>query len=636
MIPALPTDFQSFIHTSRYARYRDDLGRRETWDETVKRYFDFFAQTEAAPILAHYGREMLETSILNLKSMPSMRALMTAGPALARCHIAGYNCAYIPIDSPISFDECLYILLCGTGVGFSVERQYVAHLPVVAERMHPTDSVIVVEDSKEGWGLALRQVIAALYAGMIPKWDTTLVRPAGARLMTFGGRASGPGPLEDLFKFAIKLFKQAAGRRLTSIECHDLVCKIAEIVVVGGVRRAALISFSNLSDERMRDAKKGQWWLIDPQRALSNNSYCATEKPDVGVFMQEWSSLYESKSGERGIFNREAAKKQVAKYGRRDPNHDFGSNPCCEIILRPYQFCNLTEVVCREDDNMATIAQKVRAATILGTMQATLTKFPYLRDVWRKNTEEERLLGVSLTGILDCPWLRSCTEAQLDELRQLSVDVNKEASALIGISPATAITCVKPSGTVSQLVDSASGIHPRFAPFYVRRVRGDNKDPMTQFMKDVGIPWEAEFLHPEDTTVFEFPMRAPDGAPCNQDMTAIEHLEFWLKIQRGWCEHKPSITVMVRNHEWPTVGAWVWEHFDEVSGIAFLPYDDSSYRQAPYEEITEAAYADLESKMPHGIDWTRLASYEKGDNTVSSQTLACAGGACELVDIERR
>lgn len=635
MFTGLPTDYQSFIHASRYARYRDDLGRRETWEETVHRYFDHFEMTEAAPIIRHYGREYLQQSILTLKTMPSMRALMTAGPALARCNIAGYNCAYLPVDNPLSFDETLYILLCGTGVGYSVERQYVSMLPAVPARLVPSDTTIVVEDSKEGWALGLRQLVAALYAGVVPKWDTSRVRPAGARLVTFGGRASGPGPLEDLFRFTIKLFKEAAGRRLESIECHDLMCKIAEIVVVGGVRRAAMISFSNLSDERMQKAKSGQWWIITPHRGLANNSYCATQKPDVGVFMQEWNALYESKSGERGIFNREAARKQAAKYGRRDPNHEFGSNPCCEIILRPYQFCNLTEVVCREDDDFGSLCKKIEVATVLGTIQSTMTKLPYLREIWTKNTEEERLLGVSLTGIMDSRWLMKASERDLNSLREVAVAVNGEAADLIGIPRAAAVTCVKPSGTVSQLVDSSSGIHPRFAEHYVRRVRGDNKDPMTTFMKSVGIPHEPERDRPDDTTVFEFPMKAPADAPKNEDISAIQHLEMWLKFQNNWCEHKPSITIMVRNHEWPSVGAWVWEHFDQVSGIAFLPYDDSSYQQAPYEAITQQDYEDRVAKMPQGIDWKELAIFEEGDQTVSSQTPACVGGSCEIVDIVR-
>jgi len=634
---SLPTAYQEFIALSRYARWDDSLNRRETWDETVDRYINFFdSKAASSRIISHIGKTNLRDAIMDLRVMPSMRALMTAGPALDRCHIAGYNCAYLPINNPICFDEAFYILLCGTGVGYSVERQEVAHLPVISERMQTTSSTIIVEDSKEGWALALRQLLAQLYAGFIPKIDTSLVRPAGSRLMTFGGRASGPGPLEELFKFAISLFKQAAGRKLTSIECHDLMCKIAEIVVVGGVRRAALICFSNLSDERMRDAKAGQWWELNPQRALANNSYAATERPDVGVFMDEWTSLYKSKSGERGIFNREAARKQVAKYGRRDPDHEWGSNPCCEIILRPFQFCNLTEIVAREFDNFNTLSEKAEIAAALGTMQATLTHFPYLRDIWSKNTKEEALLGVSMTGIMDCRWLHTeATPEALNGLREVVLVANKECAELAGINQSAANTCVKPSGTVSQLVDSASGIHGRYAPFYIRRVRGDIKDPMTTFMKQIGIPNEPCVNKPKDTVVFSFPMKAPVGSIFTSDLTAIQHLEFWKKIQDNWCEHKPSITVEVKEHEWPTIGAWVWQNFDQVSGISFLPAAGGhTYRQAPYEEIDEATYLELSKNMPRNIDWTQLAEFEKTDNTVSSQTLACTGGACEIVDIQ--
>lgn len=633
----LPTAYQEFIALSRYARWDDTIGRRETWEETVSRYMNFFdSKKPSAAIIAHMGRKKIEEAILELRVMPSMRALMTAGPALDRCHIAGYNCAYLPVNNPICFDEAFYILLCGTGVGYSVERQEVAQLPVISERMQPTSSTIIVEDSKEGWALALRQLLAQLYAGFIPKIDTSLVRPAGSRLVTFGGRASGPGPLQELFTFAIALFKQAAGRKLTSIEAHDLMCKVAEIVVVGGVRRAALICFSNLSDERMRDAKTGQWWEQNPQRALANNSYAATERPDVGVFMEEWTSLYKSKSGERGIFNREAAKKQVAKYGRRDPDHEFGSNPCCEIILRPFQFCNLTEIVARSNDNLFNLGEKAEVAAALGTMQATLTHFPYLRDIWSKNTKEEALLGVSMTGIMDCKWLHTeATPEKLNDLRLMVLDTNKECAALAGINQSTSNTCVKPSGTVSQLVDSASGIHGRYAPFYIRRVRGDAKDPMTTFMQNIGIPNEPCVNKPKDTVVFSFPMRAPKGSVLTSDLTALQHLDFWKKIQDNWCEHKPSITVEVKEHEWPTVGAWVWQNFDQVSGISFLPAAGGhTYRQAPYEEITEDEYGELLRAMPTNIDWTQLAQYEQTDNTTSSQTLACTGGVCEIVDLQ--
>lgn len=637
----LPTDYQKFIHISRYARWDDKLGRRETWEETVNRYFTFIennlVQTRQYTLPAELKKE-LQSAVLNLDIMPSMRALMTAGPALERDNIAGYNCSYVPINSVRSFDEVLYILMCGTGVGFSVERQFINELPIVNEHFEKSDTVIVVNDSKAGWARALRELIAMLYAGHIPAWDVSKVRPAGARLKTFGGRASGPGPLEDLFKFAIRTFQNAAGRKLTSVECHDLVCKIADIVVVGGVRRSALISLSNLSDDRMRHAKSGAWWEDNMQRALANNSVCYTEGTDMNSFMEEWLALYQSKSGERGIFNRESAKNQVLRNGRRDPDWDFGTNPCSEIILRPYQFCNLTEVVVRESDTEKDLERKVRLATILGTLQANLTDFRYLRKIWKENTEEERLLGVSLTGIMDNSLTngRGDTETLkklLSSLKDTAVKTNKLYAEKIGIPRSAAITCVKPSGTVSQLVDSASGIHARHAEYYIRRVRGDKKDPLTQFMIDAGIPCEDDVTNPENIAVFSFPMRSPKGAVLRDDMTALEQLELWKTYQLEYTEHKPSITVSVKEHEWMAVGAWVWDNFDYVSGVSFLPHSDHTYRQAPYEDIDKETYNRMVKEMPVSINWAALAEYEVEDNTDGVQTLACSNGACEIVDV---
>jgi len=561
--------------------------------------------------------------------------MMTAGPALARDNTAGYNCSYLPVDDPKSFDEAMFILLCGTGVGFSVERQFISKLPEVPQ-LFVSETTIVVKDSKEGWAKAFRQLLALLWAGEIPQWDVGLVRPAGARLKTFGGRASGPAPLVDLFNFAIKIFKEAQGRKLSSIECHDLMCKIGEVVVVGGVRRSAMISLSNLSDDRMRHAKSGAWWENDPQRALANNSVAYTEKPDALSFMREWMALVESGSGERGIFNRQASKKQAAKNGRRDSDWEFGTNPCSEIILRPYQFCNLTEVVVRATDTLETLERKVRLATILGTIQSTYTKFPYLRKVWQKNTEEERLLGVSMTGIMDNPLTTNKNaglEKTLEHLKNVAVATNAEWADRLGIPVSAAITCVKPSGTVSQLVDSASGIHARHSPFYVRTVRGDNKDPLTQFMKDQGIPHEPDVFKPEQTTVFSFPVKSPDNAVVTEDLSAIDQLEMWLAYQRNWCEHKPSVTINVRKDEWFEVGAFVYKHFDEMSGVSFLPYNEHTYQQAPYQEVGKSEYEELLSVMPKSIDWTKLADYEKEDNTAGSQTFACSGDSCEIVDL---
>ena len=628
----LPTDYQAFIHTSRYARWLDKEGRRESWSETVQRYMDNVVRPKLGDDTYVDG---IEEAILNLEVMPSMRAVMTAGPALERDNTAGYNCSYLPVDDPKSFDEAMFILLCGTGVGFSVERQFVSKLPEVPT-LFQSDTTVVVKDRKEGWAKALRQVIALLYSGEIPKWDTSAVRPAGARLKTFGGRASGPAPLIDLFNFVTRVFAEAQGRKLSSIECHDIMCKIGEVVVVGGVRRSAMISLSNLSDDRMRHAKSGDWWTNNPQRALANNSVSYTEKPDSLSFMREWMALVESGSGERGIFNRQASVKQAAKNGRRDASYEFGTNPCSEIILRPYQFCNLTEVVVRATDNIEDLERKVRLATILGTVQSTYTKFPYLRKVWQRNTEEERLLGVSLTGIMDNTLLTTKNmglDKTLERLKNVAIATNNEWAERLGIPVAAAITCVKPSGTVSQLVDSASGIHARHSPYYIRTVRGDNKDPLTQFMKDQGIPSEPDVFKPDQTTVFSFPVKAPDKAVVTSDLSAIDQLEMWLMYQRHWCEHKPSVTINVKKDEWFGVGAFVYQHFDEMSGVSFLPYNEHTYQQAPYQEVGKSEYEELLSLMPSTIDWSKLAEYEQEDNTAGSQTLACSGDSCEIVDL---
>ena len=644
----LPTDYQNFIATSRYARWLDDEGRRETWGETVSRYVDYMHNKVK---FSKQDKDDIEQAILGLEVMPSMRALMTAGEALDRDNTAGYNCSYLPVDDPKSFDEAMYILLCGTGVGFSVEREYINKLPDVPEKLFKSDTTIVVKDSKEGWAKGLRQLIALLYAGEIPTYNVSKVRPAGARLKTFGGRASGPAPLVDLFNFTINLFTNNAGKKLTSYDCHSLMCKIGEVVVVGGVRRSAMISLSNLSDIRMRQAKSGQWWDTAPHMALSNNSVSYTDKPDAETFMREWTSLIESKSGERGIFNRVAAQKQAKKNGRRDPNYEFGTNPCSEIILRGPridektgkavhgtggQFCNLTEVVIRATDTLEELRRKVRLATILGTAQATLTNFPYLRKIWRDNTEEERLLGVSLTGIMDNQ-LTNGKAGKLNEtlcqLRKHSIATNKEYAKKWNIPQSTAITCVKPSGTVSQLVDSASGIHARHSDYYIRTVRGDNKDPLTQFMIDQGIPSEPDVMKPDSTTVFSFPMKSPEGCVTRNDMTAVEQLEMWMAYQESWCEHKPSCTVSVRDHEWMDVGAFVYKHFDAMSGVSFLPHFDHVYQQAPYQECDKGEYNDMLAKMDGSIDWNRLMDYEKEDATAGSQTFACSGDSCEIVDI---
>lgn len=627
--------YNEYIAKSRYSRFLDDKGRREHWPETVERYFDFMEghlrkkHNYEMPVGL---RERLQEAVTNLEVVPSMRAIMTSGDALERQNVAGYNCSYLPIDDPKAFDEAMYILLCGTGVGFSVEQKYVNKLPEIPCKLYDSESTIVVKDSKEGWAKALRQVIALLYAGEIPKWDVSGVRPAGARLKTFGGRASGPEPLVELFKYVVSKFKGASGRRLTSLEAHDILCKIGEVVVVGGVRRSAMISLSDLSDDRMAHAKAGNWWDGNGQRALANNSAVYDSKPTVGQFMREWTSIYESHSGERGIFNRYASKLQAAKNGRRDENQEWGTNPCSEIILRPYQFCNLSSVIVRSDDNVESLRNKVAMATILGTFQSTLTSFPYLRKIWQTNTEEERLLGVSMTGILDNKLLNDPDAPHLptflEELRGVAVSTNAEFADAIGINRSVAITAIKPEGTVSQLAGTASGIHPQHSSFYIRRVRSDNKDPLTDFLKSQGFPAEADFYKPDSTTVFSFPMKVAPGALLREDLDAIKHLRLWLLYQRHYCEHKPSVTISVREEEWPKVGAWVWDNFDEITGVSFLPMDGGTYKQAPYESITEAEYEKLMAVMPKGINWE--AFKEGQDNVEGAQMLACTAGVCEI------
>jgi len=640
--------YQQFIHKSRYARWLETENRRETWEETVKRYFDFFEKHLEGKKGIKEQRKELEQAVLDMEIMPSMRSLMTAGEALERDNVAGYNCAYLAVNKPRAFDECLFILMCGTGVGFSVERREVEKLPEVPDELFDTDTTIVVADSKIGWAKAYKELIQMLYAGQVAKWDMSKVRPAGERLKTFGGRSSGQEPLDNLFRFTVEIFQSAKGRKLSSIECHDIMCKIAEIVVVGGVRRSALISLSNLTDERMRKAKSGQWWLDNTQRALSNNSVVYTEKPDVNIFLKEWMALIESKSGERGIFNRVAAKKQVEKLGdRRDNNYNFGTNPCSEIILRDKEFCNLTEVVVRPKDDPKGLKEKVRLATILGTWQATLTNFRYLSKEWKANCDEEALLGVSLTGIMDNEFTSGSydkkkeVQAILDQLptlltmlKEICIDTNKKVAKQLGIKPSAAITCVKPSGTVSQLVDAASGIHARHSKYYVRTVRGDKKDPLCQFLVEKGIPHESDVTKPEHTWVFSFPIKTANSAICRNDRSAIQQLEFWKLYQESWCEHKPSVTITVKEDEWIEVGAWVYKHFDMISGISFLPYSDHSYKQAPYQECDEEEYNAMVAKMPTDIDWNELSKYEVEDNTRGSQEYACTGDKCEVVDIK--
>jgi ribonucleoside-diphosphate reductase alpha chain len=623
--------YQQFIHKSRYARWLPAEKRRETWEETVQRYVDFWINRKQ---IDSKTADLLYKHIHNLDVMPSMRCMMTAGEALDKDNVAGFNCSYLHIDSPRSFDELMYVLMCGTGVGFSVERNFINKLPEIAETFHQTDSTIVVSDSKIGWASAFRELIAMLYAGKIPNWDMSKVRPAGARLKVFGGRASGPEPLVDLFNFCVGIFQKSAGRKLTSLECHDVCCKIADIVVVGGVRRSALISLSNLSDQRMAKAKNGNWWDTEGQRRLANNSVAYTEKPDFEAFLTEMGNMYESKAGERGIFSRVAAKNIAGRNGRRDPEHEFGTNPCSEIILRSNQFCNLSEIVVRSSDDLASLTQKAEVAAIIGTLQATLTDFRYLRNIWKRNTEEEALLGVSMTGIMDHKILSGSDPKELEKwlgsIKDVAIKTNKAWAFKLGINQSAAITCVKPSGTVSQLVDSASGIHPRFSKHYIRRVRSDKKDPLANFMSEVGFPVEQDIMS-KASLVFSFPVKAPKNAVTVSEVGAMQQLELWKTYQNHWCEHKPSITVYYTDDEFLEVAQWIWNNFDLCSGISLLPYSDHVYQQAPYEDIDAAKYKELLAAMPKNIEWTDLINYEQEDNTTGSQELACVGGACEIV-----
>jgi ribonucleoside-triphosphate reductase len=641
MSKSIENPYENFIALSRYARWLESENRRETWSETVDRYFSFMVnalQTKHNYTPDPKVVEELRDAVFNRNVMPSMRSVMTAGAALERENVSGYNCAFLPVDNARSFDEAMYILMCGTGVGFSVEYKYINKLPPLPEKLEKSDTVVIVGDSKEGWAKAYRELLGLLWAGQIPQIDISKVRPSGARLKTMGGRSSGPQPLVNLFDFTIQVFKGALGRSLKPIEAHDIMCKIGEVVVVGGVRRSAMISLSNINDIEMAAAKAGNWWESNSQRALSNNSVAYSRKPDMAQFIAEWKSLYDSKSGERGIYNVAAAQKQAAKYGRRSPDIHYGTNPCSEIILRPYQFCNLSEVVLREEDTVADVTNKVRLASILGTWQSTLTDFKYIRKIWKDNTEEERLLGVSLTGQFGHKFFSGQEDFDqlagvLDGLRQWAVDMNIEEAAKIGIPASAAVTCVKPSGTVSQLVGVSSGMHAWHSDYYIRTVRGDKKDPITQFLKDTGIPTEDDVMKPNDTYVFSFPVKAPEHAITRDKLTAIQQLEVWLVYQRHWCEHKPSITVSVKEDEWMEVGAWVYKHFDEVSGISFLPYSEHTYVQAPYQEVTKEQYEEMLAKMPKTIDWTALSLYELEDSTTGTQAFACVASECEIVDI---
>jgi ribonucleoside-triphosphate reductase len=645
MSKKLPTDYQSFIHKSRYSRWLENEKRREDWHETVDRYLSFVDEhlkEKYEFVLPKNLKKQIRDYILDLEVMPSMRAMMSAGEALKRDHIAGYNCSYVQVDNQKVFAEILYVLMCGTGVGFSVERQFVNELPDLPSEIYDTETIIKVRDSKIGWAKALKELIALLYTGQCPKYDLTKIRPKGSILKTFGGRASGPEPLDKLFRFVIHIFKQAVlnnQRKLSSIQCHDIICHIGNCVVVGGVRRSALISLSNLSDDRMRQAKMGQWWEENSQRSLANNSVSYTEKPEMGMFINEWKSLYDSKSGERGIFSRYGAVKKAKENGRRDPNgHHYGTNPCGEILLRNMEFCNLTEVVVRDSDTPETLKKKIEIATILGTIQSTLTDFKFISSDWKKNCEEERLLGVSLTGVMDSSLTNKVndkTKKLLLSMRDVAVKTNKKWADKFNINVSVAITCNKPSGTISQLVDCSSGVHTRHSEYYLRTVRADNSDPLCKFMIESGFPYEKCVTNPDYVTVFSFPMKSPSGCITRKDLTAIEQLEIWKMYKEYWCEHNPSVTISVRENEWMAVGSWVYENFDSITGVSFLPYSEHIYPQAPYQDLTKEQYTKALENMPKSIDWNKLKEYESEDNTTSSQELSCSAGSCEVVDITK-
>lgn len=629
-----PSVYEEFIYKSRYARWIESENRRENWPETVSRLVSYYdKRTNGALTTTELG-ECYE-AVYNLEVMPSMRALMTAGPAMDKNDICAYNCAYLPVDSLRSFDECMLILLNGTGVGYSVEEKYVSELPQIAEHFDDSGSIVHVHDSKEGWARGFRELLALLFAGQVPGWDLSRLRPAGARLKTFGGRASGPEPLGDLFEFTTRLVKAAAGRRLSSLEAHDLMCKIADIVVVGGVRRSAMISLFDCTDQRMTKSKSGEWWSKNGYRRLANNSAVyERRRPDPGFFMERWGDLYDSKAGEPGFFSRYACQGIAGRNGRRDASYDFGTNPCSEIILRPFQFCNLTEIVVRAGDTLDVLKRKARVAAILGTIQSSFTDFKYLRKRWKETCDEERLLGVSLTGVCDNLELLGRPET-LTVLRDYVIEVNRDFAARLGINPSVATTCVKPSGTVSQLVNSSSGLHTRHAPYYLRTVRADNKDPLTIFLKDAGVYWEPDAMATKSTSVFYFPQKSPEGAVCRDNQTALEALDLWSHLQEHWCEHKPSATINVREDEWMDVAAWVYRNFDTLSGVSFLPHDGGSYKQAPYQEVTEDEYKRwcIDHPMPN-IDWDDLRLYEQEDTTTGSQELACSGSSsCEVITI---
>jgi ribonucleoside-diphosphate reductase alpha chain len=634
--------YQQVIFKTRYARWVEEEGRRENWDETVKRYCDYFEDHLKEKHSHKIPRKVLKEvydSIYNLEVMPSMRTLMTSGKALESAEVANYNCAFLVVDAVRAFSEHMYVLMCGAGSGFSVERRFTEKLPEVPEELHPSDTTIIVADSRKGWCAAYNQYLNLLFAGNIAKVNVDKVRKEGTRLKTFGGYASGPGPLLDLFKHTEEIFRGAQGRQLRPIEVFSIMCYIAQIVVVGGVRRSATIALFDKDDIEMRTAKSG-YWFNDPKRkhyAMANISAVFETKPAAAEFMDIWRDLVASKAGEPGILNRKALWEGAEAIGRATRYEDgsripYGVNPCSEIVLQPYSFCNLTGAAIRPEDTLEDIKKKVRVATIIGTWQATVTDFDYLRKVWQSNVEDERLLGVCLAGIMDHPVLSQTTEESArweNELRELAWEVNKSIAEDIGINTTASVTAIKPAGNSGELYDVASGIHPRYAPYYIRSIRQSNGDPMTEFLKATGIPHEVSVQNARDS-IFYFPVKSPEGAICAKDRTAIQQLEHWLHMKRNYATHTISATVYVREHEWIAVGAWVYDNFNEVTGLSFLPYDDHIYQQAPYTPCSAEDYEKARGKMPEEIDWSLLKHFEQSDSTTVSQEFACTGGSCAL------
>ncbi|OHA58490.1 MAG: ribonucleoside-triphosphate reductase [Candidatus Vogelbacteria bacterium RIFOXYD1_FULL_44_32] len=621
-----------FVYYRTYANWIEDEGRRETWIETVERYISFMQENMGA-LLTEAEYDEIRQTILKQEAMPSMRLMQFAGKAARATNVCAYNCSYIAPTKLEDFAEIMYVSMCGTGAGYAAESQNIQQLPIIKRQTGEKIATHTVEDSKEGWCNALTLGFKTWYDGKDVDFDFSQLRPAGARLKTMGGKSSGPEPLRQLLTFTRDHILRKQGKRLSNLDAHDIICKIGEIVVAGGVRRSALISLSDFDDTDIRDAKKGLFWITDPQRSLANNSAVYNEKPTASDFLAEWTALVKSGTGERGIFNRGGLKTSMPERRRKiSANHfdKFGTNPCGEIILRSKQFCNLSEVVARAEDTEETLLKKIRIATILGTYQSTLTKFRYLSDEWRQNCEEERLLGVSITGQWDCPAVRNAET--LRKMRDYAIEVNKEYAKRFGVNESTSITCVKPSGTVSQTVDAASGMHPRHAAYYIRRIRISATDSLFKMLKDQGVPYNPEVgqsLEGATTYVLDFPVKAPDNSTFKDDLSALEQLKYWQMLKENYTEHNPSVTISVGENEWIVVANWLYENWEMIGGLSFLPRSEHVYQLAPYEEIDEARYQELVKGFAD-MDFSKIMSYELKDETEVKKELACAGGTCEI------